>query len=138
MSTAALLCFCTETRCLEITPSIKEFVLAEGSSLSLTCSGSGETAWELKREDGPDFQPQVGTNEIYEVFRSSATASVLLLTKVSWRHTGVYLCTELDSGETKEVAVFVPGEACFVTCRPVTTRIEPVTTATLNYIYEAN
>lgn len=114
MPTAALLYFCTELRCLEITPNIKEFILAEGSSLNLTCSGLWETIWEFKREDAPGFQTQVESGENYQIVRSSATATVLTLRNVSWKHTGVYQCTDQHTGETKEVVVFVPGEVWFI------------------------
>ncbi|XP_029021293.1 platelet-derived growth factor receptor beta [Betta splendens] len=104
----ALLCLCSASRCLEITPGTGAFVLAEGSSLSLTCSGSGETTWRVKAESGPDAQVQIETNEDYQVVRRGATATVLTLSNASWGHTGVYVCTDLHTGETKEVAVFVP------------------------------
>lgn len=113
--TAALLYFCTELRCLEITPDDKELVLAEGSSLTLTCSGSGNTTWEFKKDDVPYFQVDQVQNggQSYQIVQSSATSSVLTLWNVSWKHTGVYLCIDQHTHETKEVAVFVPGEACF-------------------------
>uniref|UniRef100_A0A8C4GL34 receptor protein-tyrosine kinase n=1 Tax=Dicentrarchus labrax TaxID=13489 RepID=A0A8C4GL34_DICLA len=87
---ATLLYFCAELRCLEITPDDKELVLLRGSSVTLNCSGSGETTWEFKRDD------------------VSGTTSVLTLWNVSWKHTGVYQCIDRHAGETKEVAVFVP------------------------------
>lgn len=106
----ALLCFCTELFCLEITPDDTELVLAEGSSLSLTCSGSGETTWEFKRDDVPYFQVEQVQNgrQSYQVVQTGATSSVLTLWNVSWKHTGVYQCIDQLTGETKEVAVFVP------------------------------
>lgn len=106
----ALLCFCAELLCLEITPDDTELVLAEGSSLSLTCSGSGETTWEFKRDDVPYFQVEQVQNgrQSYQVVRTGATSSVLTLWNVSWKHTGVYQCFDQLTGETKEVAVFVP------------------------------
>uniref|UniRef100_A0A3Q4H9B1 receptor protein-tyrosine kinase n=1 Tax=Neolamprologus brichardi TaxID=32507 RepID=A0A3Q4H9B1_NEOBR len=99
VQTAALLCFCTELRCLEITPGDKEFVLAEGSSLTLTCSGSGETTWKFKMDDVPYFQLEPS---------KLATSSVLTLFNVSWKHTGVYQCIDQRTRDTEEVAVFVP------------------------------
>uniref|UniRef100_A0A672YVZ5 receptor protein-tyrosine kinase n=1 Tax=Sphaeramia orbicularis TaxID=375764 RepID=A0A672YVZ5_9TELE len=76
--------------CLDITPGDKDFVLTQGSSLTLTCTGLGETTWEFKRDDVGD------------------TSSVLTLWDVSWKHTGVYQCIDRRTGETEEVAVFVP------------------------------
>lgn len=114
MSTAALLCLCTELRCLQITPDDKELVLAEGSSLSLTCSGSGETSWEFKRDDVPYFQVEQVQNggQSYQIIQSGRnTSSVLTLRNVSWKHTGVYQCIDRSTAEAKEVAVFVPGES---------------------------
>ncbi|XP_035765342.1 platelet-derived growth factor receptor beta [Neolamprologus brichardi] len=106
----ALLCFCTELRCLEITPGDKEFVLAEGSSLTLTCSGSGETTWKFKMDDVPYFQlePSKLGHQSYEIVQSGATSSVLTLFNVSWKHTGVYQCIDQRTRDTEEVAVFVP------------------------------
>uniref|UniRef100_A0AAQ5Y6V7 receptor protein-tyrosine kinase n=1 Tax=Amphiprion ocellaris TaxID=80972 RepID=A0AAQ5Y6V7_AMPOC len=106
----ALLCFCTELFCLEITPDDKELVLAEGSSVSLTCSGSGDTTWEFKRDDVPYFQVEQVQNarQSYQVVQTGTTSSVLTLWNVSWKHTGVYQCIDRLTGETKEVAVFVP------------------------------
>lgn len=115
VQTAALLCFCTELRCLEITPGDKEFVLAEGSSLTLTCSGSGETTWTFKMDDVPYFQlePSKPGHQSYEIVQSGATSSVLTLFNVSWKHTGVYQCIDQRTRDTEEVAVFVPGGAWF-------------------------
>jgi len=109
--TAALLYFCTELRCVEISPDDKELTLAEGSFLSLTCSGSGETTWEFKRDDVPYCQVEQVQNggPSYEIVQSNLTSSVLSLWNMSWKHTGVYLCVDRHTGETKEVAVFVPG-----------------------------
>ncbi|CAI5651989.1 unnamed protein product [Oreochromis niloticus] len=106
----ALLCFCTELRCLEITPGDKEFVLAKGSSLTLTCSGSGETTWKFKMDDVPYFQlePSKPGHRSYEIVQSGATSSVLTLFNVSWKHTGVYQCVDQRTQDTEEVAVFVP------------------------------
>ncbi|TNN64766.1 Platelet-derived growth factor receptor beta [Liparis tanakae] len=110
VTVTALLFFCTELRCLEITPDDKELVLAEGSSLALTCSGSEDTKWEFKRDDVSYFQAEQVQNDgqSYQIVQSSVTSSVLTLWNVSWTHTGVYQCTDLHTGETKEVAVFVP------------------------------
>lgn len=106
--TAALFYFCTELRCLEITPVDEELVLAEGSSLTLTCSGSEDTKWEFKRDDAPHFQAEELQND-----GQSHTTSVLTLHNLSWKHTGVYQCNDRHTGETKEVAVFVPGKGSF-------------------------
>ncbi|KAM9357184.1 platelet-derived growth factor receptor beta [Symphorus nematophorus] len=110
VTVTALLYFCTELCCLEITPDDKELVLAEGSSLNLTCSGSGETTWEFKRDDVPHFQLEQVLNggQSYQIVQSSSTTSVVWLRNVSWKHTGVYQCIDRHTGETKEVAVFVP------------------------------
>ncbi|XP_068450441.1 platelet-derived growth factor receptor beta [Clinocottus analis] len=109
VTVTALLYFCTELRCLEITPDDKEHVLVEGSSLTLTCSGSEDTNWEFKREDVPYFQAEQLQNDgqSYQIVQSNVTSSVLTLWNMSWKHTGVYQCTD-RTGETKEVAIFVP------------------------------
>ncbi|KAF3838256.1 hypothetical protein F7725_010024 [Dissostichus mawsoni] len=62
-SSDALLYFCTELRCVEISPDDKELTLAEGSFLSLTCSGSGETTWEFKSVDVPYCQVEQFQND---------------------------------------------------------------------------
>ncbi|KAM8908972.1 platelet-derived growth factor receptor beta isoform 3-T4 [Spinachia spinachia] len=110
VTVTALFYFCTELRCLEITPDDDELVLAEGSSLTLTCSGSEDTTWEFKRDDAPHFQAEQIQNDghSYQTVESGSTSSVLTLRNVSWKHTGVYQCNDLHTGETKEVAVFVP------------------------------
>ncbi|KAM3612001.1 uncharacterized protein V6R79_000788 [Siganus canaliculatus] len=106
---AALLClYASESCCLKITPDHEELVLAQGSSLSITCSGSEETTWEFKRDDVPYFQLEPNSAPSFQIVQSSVTTSVLTLLKVSWKHTGVYQCVDRHSGETKEVAVFVP------------------------------
>ncbi|KAK5864853.1 hypothetical protein PBY51_016060 [Eleginops maclovinus] len=110
VTVTALLYFCTELRCAEISPDYKELTLSEGSSLSLTCSGSGLVTWEFKRDDVPYFQ--VGQvqdgGQTYEIVQSNARSSVLNLWNMSWKHTGVYVCFDRYAGEAKEVAVFVP------------------------------
>jgi len=111
VQTAALLYLCTKVCCLEIKPDDKELVLAEGSSVALICSSSGSTTWEFKREDVPYFQMEQIQNgrQSYQIVQTDATSSVLTLWNVSWKHTGVYQCVDALNGETKEVAVFVPG-----------------------------
>ncbi|XP_071314346.1 platelet-derived growth factor receptor beta [Trachinotus anak] len=110
VTVTALLYLCTELCCLEVTPDDKEHILDEGSSLTLTCSGSGETTWDFKRDDLPYFQVEEILNggQNYQIVQSGSTSSVLTLWDVSWRHTGVYQCTDQHTGETKEVVVFVP------------------------------
>ncbi|KAM9849766.1 platelet-derived growth factor receptor beta [Aulostomus maculatus] len=115
VTVTALLYLCAETCCLEITPSNRELVLAQGSSLTLTCSGSGETTWEFKRDDVPHFQKVQNEDQSFISEQSSDTSSVLTLWDASWKHTGVYQCADTYNGETKEVAIFVPDpEVWFV------------------------
>ncbi|XP_059202331.1 platelet-derived growth factor receptor beta [Centropristis striata] len=110
VTVAALLYLCAELHCLEITPDDKQLVLAAGASLTLTCSGSGETTWVFKRDDVPYFQvePVQNPGKNYQIVQSSPTSSVLTLWNVSWKHTGVYQCIDRHTEEPKEVAVFVP------------------------------
>ncbi|XP_023251938.1 platelet-derived growth factor receptor beta [Seriola lalandi dorsalis] len=110
VTVTALLYLCAELCCLEITPDDKELVLAEGSSLNLTCSGSGETTWEFKREDVPYIQAEQDHNggQNFQIVQIGTTSSVLNMWNVSWRNTGAYQCTDRHTGETKEVVVFVP------------------------------
>lgn len=113
---AALLYFCTKSRCLKITPTDKKHVLAAGSSLTLTCSGSGETTWELKSDEVPYFleDPVQNGGQNHQIVQVSRTTSVLTLQNVNWKSTGVYQCKDLHTREADEVAIFVPGEPCFV------------------------
>lgn len=70
----------------------------------------------FKRDDVPYFQvEQIQNRRSHQIVQSNATTSILTLWNVSWKHTGVYQCIEPYSDEIEEVAVFVPGEACFVT-----------------------
>lgn len=110
---AALLYFCTESCCLKITPRAKEQVLAAGSSLTITCSGSGDTTWEIKSDDvwySLADQVQSGRQSDITV-RVGSAGSVLTLHEVTWKHTGVYQCVDQQAGESEEVAIFVPGES---------------------------
>lgn len=113
---AALLCFCTESCCLEITPRAKELVLAAGSSLTLTCSGSGNTTWEIKSDDVwyPLVDQVQNGRQSDTTVRVSGAGTVLTLRKVTWRHTGLYQCVDQQTGEAEEVAIFVPGESCYL------------------------
>lgn len=106
----ALLYLCPALLCLKITPADPEFTLGRGSSLTLTCSGSAETAWEFKRDDVPYFQLDQAQDDkrSFEIVRNSDRASVLVLNDVSWKHSGVYLCIDRLTGESQEVVVFVP------------------------------
>ncbi|XP_045886877.1 platelet-derived growth factor receptor beta isoform X2 [Micropterus dolomieu] len=110
VTVTALLYFCTELWCLELSPDDKELVLAEGSSLNLTCSGSEETTWVFKRDDVSILQVEQVQNggQNYKIMQSSVTSSILTLWNLSWKHTGVYQCIDRLTGETKEVAIFVP------------------------------
>ncbi|CAJ1058556.1 platelet-derived growth factor receptor beta [Xyrichtys novacula] len=110
LTVTALLYLCTKLSCVEISPDEGELVLTEGSSFTFTCSGSGKTTWEFKREDVPYIQVEQtqSVGQSYTIDYSSATSSVLTLWNVSWKHTGVYQCVDQNTGETKEVSVFVP------------------------------
>lgn len=80
---------------------MKETTLSANASISITCSGWAPVSWRYKRDENvPEFRTE----------NRSRTSSVLHLENVTWRHTGVYVCSENGSEETREVAVFVPGE----------------------------
>lgn len=98
--TAALLHFCPEFCCLEISPSNSEVVMAAGDSIIITCTGWGTVEWRFKRDD----------NVPYFGVENQNTTSVLILDNVTWSQTGVYVCAETWTDKTIEVAVFVPGE----------------------------
>ncbi|KAF0039394.1 hypothetical protein F2P81_007629 [Scophthalmus maximus] len=77
--------------------SSEEKVLVPGNKLSE----------EIQHEDGDGVHaPSDSYN--YQIVQSETTSSVLTLSNVSWKHTGVYLCVDRHTGETKEVLVFVP------------------------------
>ncbi|XP_067373771.1 platelet-derived growth factor receptor beta isoform X1 [Channa argus] len=112
----ALLYLCTELCCLEITPDDKQIVLVKGSSLTLSCSGTGETTWEFKKED---TQTQVQNDgERYKIVQSNATSTALTLLNVNWSHTGVYQCFDRHAAKIKEVAVFVPDDDVWFVSSP--------------------
>nr|XP_057919429.1 platelet-derived growth factor receptor beta [Doryrhamphus excisus] len=106
----ALLCLSTDVCCLEVTPRDGQIVLAEGSSLTLTCTGGGETTWAFKRDDVPYFQVEQSPNGVrsYKIEQNGANSSALSLWDVNWKHTGVYQCIDALTGETKDMVVFVP------------------------------
>ncbi|XP_061691843.1 platelet-derived growth factor receptor beta [Syngnathoides biaculeatus] len=110
LTVTILLGLCANVSCLEVTPHDGQFVLGAGSSLMLTCSGSGETTWEFKRNDVPYFQVEQGLNGVqsYQIVSNGTKSSALSMWNVSWKHTGVYQCTDRQNGERKEVEVFVP------------------------------
>uniref|UniRef100_A0A3B3YJH5 receptor protein-tyrosine kinase n=1 Tax=Poecilia mexicana TaxID=48701 RepID=A0A3B3YJH5_9TELE len=113
----SLVRFCPDVCSLEITPDDKEFVLARGSSLTLTCSGSSQAKWALKKDDSTYYLNQLDENmkSRYKMFEPDATSVALNLTSVSWIHTGVYQCFDDVADEIQEVAVFVPDpEVWFV------------------------
>uniref|UniRef100_A0A8C2D9G9 receptor protein-tyrosine kinase n=1 Tax=Cyprinus carpio TaxID=7962 RepID=A0A8C2D9G9_CYPCA len=84
---------------LELSPSISQEVLSINSSFSITCSGWNDVTWSFKQDEKvPEFH----------VEKPSSSSSVLRLEQVTWRHTGVYVCSENGTDETREVAIFVP------------------------------
>uniref|UniRef100_A0A671KVL7 receptor protein-tyrosine kinase n=1 Tax=Sinocyclocheilus anshuiensis TaxID=1608454 RepID=A0A671KVL7_9TELE len=96
---AGLLLLCLGSSGLELNPSITQVVLSINSSFSITCSGWSNVTWRFKREEKvPEFHTE----------KRSPSSSVLSLEQVTWRHTGVYVCLENGTNETREVAVFVP------------------------------
>uniref|UniRef100_A0A671KU48 receptor protein-tyrosine kinase n=1 Tax=Sinocyclocheilus anshuiensis TaxID=1608454 RepID=A0A671KU48_9TELE len=97
--TTGLLLLCLGSSGLELNPSISQVILSINSSFSITCSGWNDVTWRFKREEKvPEFH----------VEKPSSSSSVLSLEQVTWRHTGVYVCSENGTDETREVAVFVP------------------------------
>ncbi|XP_051514404.1 platelet-derived growth factor receptor beta-like [Myxocyprinus asiaticus] len=90
---------CVGSSGLELSPNISEVILDTNSSLSITCSGWSNVTWRFKREE---IIPQ------FHIQMRSPTSSVLSLENVTWIHTGVYVCSENATNETREVAVFVP------------------------------
>ncbi|XP_021336701.1 platelet-derived growth factor receptor beta isoform X1 [Danio rerio] len=97
--TTGLVLLCLGTSGLELSPSAPQIILSINSSSSITCSGWSNVTWRFRRDENiPDFR----TEEL------SASSSVLHLEQVTWRHTGVYVCTEKKTNESREVAVFVP------------------------------
>uniref|UniRef100_A0A1A8HEE1 receptor protein-tyrosine kinase n=1 Tax=Nothobranchius korthausae TaxID=1143690 RepID=A0A1A8HEE1_9TELE len=127
----ALVLFCAEVSSLEIKPDDNAFILNRSSTLSLTCSGSGETTWAFKTDDlnqrlreGDEYGRQ-----IYKIAQKNLTSSVLTLRSVSWRHTGVYQCTDAITVETKEVVVFVPDpEVWFISHHGAVAKTSEVST----------
>uniref|UniRef100_A0A8C2D951 receptor protein-tyrosine kinase n=1 Tax=Cyprinus carpio TaxID=7962 RepID=A0A8C2D951_CYPCA len=97
--TTGLLLLCLGSSGLELSPSISQEVLSINSSFSITCSGWNDVTWSFKQDEKvPEFH----------VEKPSSSSSVLRLEQVTWRHTGVYVCSENGTDETREVAIFVP------------------------------
>ncbi|XP_043112979.1 platelet-derived growth factor receptor beta [Puntigrus tetrazona] len=97
--TTGLLLFCLGSSGLELSPSDPQVVLPIDSSFNITCSGLSEVTWRFRREERLSE---------FHVEKRSSSSSVLSLERVTWRHTGVYVCSENGTDETREVAVFVP------------------------------
>ncbi|XP_073710507.1 platelet-derived growth factor receptor beta [Misgurnus anguillicaudatus] len=97
--TAGLLLLGLVSSGLELNPSLPEVILATNSSFTITCSGWASVTWRFKREENV---PQ------FHIINQSPTSSVLSLENVTWHHTGVYVCSENGTSETREVIVFVP------------------------------
>lgn len=113
----ALVHFCSEVAGVEIIPDDKEFVLAQGSSLTLTCLASSNAMWDIKREDSAEYSDELNgkASARYTTFKSDPMSLALTLINVTWQHTGVYQCIDFRSREMKEAVVFVPDpEAWFV------------------------
>lgn len=92
---------CSAGSGLELNPNTKEIILTANASISIMCSGWAPVSWHYKRDENvPVFRTE----------NRSHTSSVLHLENVTWRHTGVYVCSENGSQESREVALFVPGE----------------------------
>ncbi|XP_076861978.1 platelet-derived growth factor receptor beta [Brachyhypopomus gauderio] len=97
--TAALVLLCPSAASLELHPNIREVILTANSSFTITCSGWGPVSWRLRREESAP---------VFRWENSSPSVSMLTLENVTWRHTGVYVCFENHTAETREVAVYVP------------------------------
>ncbi|XP_062846492.1 platelet-derived growth factor receptor beta [Trichomycterus rosablanca] len=102
---ALSLLLCSTASGLELNPNLKENILTANSSLSITCSGWSPVTWRYKRDEKvPAFRTENRT-----------LSSVLHLENVTWRHTGVYVCSEFATEESREVAIYVPDpEAWFL------------------------
>ncbi|KAK7137584.1 hypothetical protein R3I94_013287 [Phoxinus phoxinus] len=97
--TTGLVLLCLGGSGLELNPSAPQVILSINSSFTITCSGWRNVTWHYKREENvPAFHTEA----------RSPTSSVLSLEQVTWTHTGVYVCSENGTNETREVAVFVP------------------------------
>ncbi|KAF7702315.1 platelet-derived growth factor receptor beta [Silurus meridionalis] len=94
-----ILLLCSAGSGLELNPSTKELILLANTSISITCSGWAPVSWHYKRDER---EHQIRTEN------RSRTSSVLHLANVTWRDTGVYVCSENGSAESREVTVYVP------------------------------
>lgn len=96
-----ILLLCSAGSSLELSPNTKEIILPANASISIICSGWAPVSWRYRRDENiPAFRTE----------NRSLTSSVLHLENVTWTHTGVYVCSENGSEESREVAVYVPGE----------------------------
>ncbi|KAF5897587.1 platelet-derived growth factor receptor beta isoform X2, partial [Clarias magur] len=94
-----ILLLCSAGSLLELNPMIKEITLSANASISITCSGWAPVSWRYKRDENVP---------VFRIENRSRTSSVLHLENVTWSHTGVYVCSEDGSEETRELTVFVP------------------------------
>lgn len=83
---------------LELLPSISRVVLKRNTSYSVVCSGWSDVTWLLP-EDGV----------VAVSVENLGSSSVLRLSNATWRQSGRYTCSELDSDQTKTLDLFVPG-----------------------------
>lgn len=96
-----ILLLCSACSGLELSPSTKEIILTANDSISIICSGWAPVSWHYKRDENiPVFRAE----------NRSQTSSILHLENVTWKHTGMYVCSEDGSKESREVAIYVPGE----------------------------
>ncbi|CAB1337047.1 unnamed protein product [Coregonus sp. 'balchen'] len=102
----ALLHFCPEFCCLEISPSNSEVVMAAGDSMIFTCSGWGTVGWRFKRDD----------NVPYFGVENQNTTSVLILDNVTWSQTGVYVYPDVWFIESSHGMVTKTSEEGTIPC----------------------
>ncbi|KAJ3588311.1 hypothetical protein NHX12_011904 [Muraenolepis orangiensis] len=114
LTVTALIHLLPESRCLEISPGDRQVVLLPDTSLTLTCSGSPTPSWSFKTDDVPYFQVDPAQNrrpsdgaQNYRLVEGDDGSSALTVLSVSWKHTGVYVCSDNHTDESQEVAVFV-------------------------------
>lgn len=83
---------------LELLPSTARVILKRNTSYSVVCSGWNDVTWALPKD-----------NVVGVSLEDRGSSSMLRLSNATWRQSGKYTCSELDSDQTKTLDLFVPG-----------------------------
>ncbi|XP_054610520.1 platelet-derived growth factor receptor beta-like isoform X2 [Dunckerocampus dactyliophorus] len=86
---------------LELLPLASQVLLNAHSNFTVVCSGWGQVAWRLPRQDFQDDGVVVDEQK---------SRSILQLLNATWRNSGRYACEESSSDQIREIDIFIPGQ----------------------------